>query len=374
MTVVQTAPDPPFGRIRTIRGQHVHWQGRTYTAQWLTAHARRTVRIRARSPDTVDLCDVATGRLLGTARFRPTGLLPQAHLSAHRTAQAETSRKDTAMTADTAQPTPRPDQDEVVGEPDFYLNLADARIVATEALLEAGENIADTIEARAMSCIYGDAGLGKTFSVLAALKEISAERVLLLQFRSRPTPRDIRQELFTELRLEGEPPSHPSEFDRLLKRTLARKPYVLVCDEAQQFSRECFEFVRHLWDTGKGKTRPAVLFVGGEEAYKTLYSEPALASRIYIWQEFAPMEADEVQRNIPLFHPVWAGASPELIDYVYEEGAGGTFRVWSKITYHILEGMKRRGLTEVDETIARWAIRRALPHRRRARRPQQDAG
>ncbi|MFE5398663.1 AAA family ATPase [Streptomyces sp. NPDC056568] len=266
------------------------------------------------------------------------------------------------------------DTNEVVGEPDFYLNLADARIVATEALLEASENIADTIDARAMSCIYGDAGLGKTFSVLAALKEVSAERVLLLQFRSRPTPRDIRQELFNELHLEGEPPSHPSEFDRLLKRTLARKPYVLVCDEAQQFSRECFEFVRHLWDTGKGKNRPAVLFVGGEEAYKTLYSEPALASRIYIWQEFAPMEADEVQKNIPLFHPVWANATPELIDYVYEEGAGGTFRVWSKITYHVIEGMKRRGLEEVDESIARWALRRALPHRRKSRRPQQDAG
>lgn len=269
--------------------------------------------------------------------------------------------------------TPAADE-ETVGEPDFYLNLADARIVATEALLEASENIADTIEARAMSCIYGDAGLGKTFSVLAALKEVAADRVLLLQFRSRPTPRDIRQELFNELHLEGEPPSHPSEFDRLLKRTLARKPYVLVCDEAQQFSRECFEFVRHLWDTGKGKNRPAVLFVGGEEAYKTLYSEPALASRVYIWQEFAPMEVDEVQRTIPLFHPLWADADPALIEYVFDEGAGGTFRMWSKITYHILEGMKRRGLDKVDETIARWAIRRALPHRRTTRRPERDAG
>ncbi|MET8790455.1 AAA family ATPase [Streptomyces pseudogriseolus] len=370
MTTALTTPDPPPGRsTRIIRGHEVRWRGRPYTAAWMTAHAQCTVRIHPRDPDSVDVYDAATGQPLGTAHAWPP------HLAPDHTHTARTSSKDTDVTdTDTTQTAPRPDQDEVVGEPDFYLNLADARIVATEALLEASENIADTIEARAMSCIYGDAGLGKTFSVLAALKEISAERVLLLQFRSRPTPRDIRQELFTELRLEGEPPSHPSEFDRLLKRTLARKPYVLVCDEAQQFSRECFEFVRHLWDTGKGKNRPAVLFVGGEEAYKTLYSEPALASRIYIWQEFAPMEADEVQRNIPLFHPVWASASPELIDYVYEEGAGGTFRVWSKITYHVLEGMKRRGLEQVDESIARWAIRRALPHRRRSRRPQQDAG
>ncbi|MCX5000767.1 ATP-binding protein [Streptomyces longwoodensis] len=368
MTTPRTAPDPPQAPTPPAAKRSAG-EATSCTAAWETTRPRCTVRIRSEDAGTVDLDDHDTGRPPGAAHAQP------AHPASESTHTAPTTLKDTPVTGtDTTQTTPRPDQDDVVGEPDFYLNLADARIVATEALLEASENIADTIEARAMSCIYGDAGLGKTFSVLAALKEISAERVLLLQFRSRPTPRDIRQELFTELRLEGEPPSHPSEFDRLLKRTLARKPYVLVCDEAQQFSRECFEFVRHLWDTGQGKNRPAVLFVGGEEAYKTLYSEPSLASRIYIWQEFAPMEAGEVQRNIPLFHPVWANASPELIDYVYEEGAGGTFRVWSKITYHVLEGMKRRGLEQVDESIARWAIRRALPHRRRSRRPQQDAG
>ncbi|WP_231977113.1 ATP-binding protein [Streptomyces sp. 2323.1] len=340
----------------------------------MTAHANRTVRIGPCGRDTVEVCDASTGQLLGTADAQqPLHPSPSAQPQPQTPDHAPQPEKDTNMT-DTTAASPNPEDEETVGEPDFYLNLADARIVATEALLEASENIADTIEARAMSCIYGDAGLGKTFSVLAALKEVAADRVLLLQFRSRPTPRDIRQELFNELHLEGEPPSHPSEFDRLLKRTLTRKSYVLVCDEAQQFSRECFEFVRHLWDTGKGKNRPAVLFVGGEEAYKTLFSEPALASRIYIWQEFAPMEADEVQRTIPHFHPVWANADPALIDYVYDEGAGGTFRMWSKLTYHILEGMKRRGLTEVDETVARWAIRRALPHRRKTRRPDQDAG
>ncbi|MDO0917828.1 ATP-binding protein [Streptomyces sp. DT2A-34] len=253
--------------------------------------------------------------------------------------------------------------DDSCQEPDFYLDLPDARIVATEALLEAGENIADTIDARAMSCIYGDAGLGKTFSVRAALKEVAPDLVLLLQFRARPTPRDIRMELFDVLHLEGKPPAHPSEFDRLLKRALARRPYILVCDEAQQFSRECFEFVRHLYDTGKGKSRPAVLFVGGEECYKTLYNEPALASRIYIWQEFTPMEPAEVAKNIPLFHPVWANVSPELINFIDLEAGGGTFRMWSKVTHHVLEGMKRRGLSEVDETLARWAIRRSRPAR-----------
>lgn len=368
-----TLPPAPAGTAsrdtRTIQYCGLRWRGRTYTAAWMASRLHQRVCVRPSSHDTLDVLDPATGQVLGIAH----PLTADRPDNAPSDSQPPPHAKETQM-IDTA-PTPAAvGEDETIGEPDFYLNLADAQIVATEALLEAHENIADTIDARAMSCIYGDAGLGKTFSVLAALKEIAADRVLLLQFRSRPTPRDIRQELFNELHLEGEPPSHPSEFDQLLKRTLARKPYVLVCDEAQQFSRECFEFVRHLWDTGKGKNRPAVLFVGGEEAYKTLYSEPALASRIYIWQEFAPMEVSEVQRTIPLFHPLWADADPELIEFVYDQGAGGTFRMWSKITYHILEGMKRRGLEKADETIARWAIRRALPRRPRPRRSDREAG
>lgn len=344
---------PPRAQRTVHPHGHIQWQGRTYHAAFTLDRIGERVTVEAGTgTDRITLHDPATGQHLGTAHATPTS--PATPTPTHSTA----TQGAATMT------TPTPTAAEITGQdPDFYLDLPDARIVATEALLEAGENIADTIDARAMSCIYGDAGLGKTFSVHAALKEVAPDLVLLLQFRARPTPRDIRMELFDVLHLEGKPPAHPSEFDRLLKRSLARRPYILVCDEAQQFSRECFEFVRHLYDTGKGKSRPAVLFVGGEECYKTLYNEPALASRIYIWQEFTPMEPAEVAKNIPLFHPVWANASPELIDYIDQEAGGGTFRMWSKVTHHVLEGMKRRGLSEVDETLARWAIRRSRPAR-----------
>ncbi|WP_330315630.1 ATP-binding protein [Streptomyces platensis] len=358
-----TAETPPSTRTRLIHPHGIHWRGQPHTAPWLApwAGTRALVRPRPAPLGGIDVFHAQNGQHLGLAL--PT--LQPADL--HGQTSREVTNQGPNVTDTLAPAAESPGE-----EPDFYLNLADARIVATEALLEAGENIADTIDAHAMSCIYGDAGLGKTFSVLAALKEVAADLVLFLQFRSRPTPRDIRMELFTLLNLEGKPPSHPSEFDHLLKRSLARRPYVLAFDEAQQFSRECFEFVRHLWDTGKGKNRPAVLFIGGEECYKTLYNEPALASRIYIWQEFTPMEPEEVLKNIPHFHPLWANASPELISYIDQEAGGGTFRMWSKITHHILEGMKRRGLTEVDENIARWAIRRVRPPRQRHRREDDN--
>jgi hypothetical protein len=42
--------------------------------------------------------------------------------------------------------------------------------VATEALLTTRDNLADVVEARAMMCVHGDAGLGKTLSVNASLR------------------------------------------------------------------------------------------------------------------------------------------------------------------------------------------------------------
>ncbi|MFJ5901274.1 hypothetical protein ACIQFZ_39135 [Streptomyces sp. NPDC093064] len=41
-----------------------------------------------------------------------------------------------------------------------YVDLPDASVVTTRALLAARENITDTVAARAMMCIHGGAGFG----------------------------------------------------------------------------------------------------------------------------------------------------------------------------------------------------------------------
>ncbi|MFI8106834.1 AAA family ATPase [Streptomyces sp. NPDC086023] len=126
-------------------------------------------------------------------------------------------------------------------ETDHYTQLADAAVVTTRALLAARENIADTIEARAMMCLHGPAGVGKTLAVNVCLRELErtrGEEVCRIAFRARPTARAVRHELFTALGLPGEPPRHPSEFDRLLLDSLAAQPRTLVVDEAQWLNRE----------------------------------------------------------------------------------------------------------------------------------------
>lgn len=115
-----------------------------------------------------------------------------------------------------------------------YVDLPDASVVTTRALLTARENISDTVAARAMMCIHGGAGFGKTLAVNTCLRALEpGEDVRKITFRARPTARAVRYELFTALDLAGEPPRHPSEFDRLLKTALAERPRTFLVDEAQ---------------------------------------------------------------------------------------------------------------------------------------------
>ncbi|GFN09939.1 hypothetical protein Smic_84950 [Streptomyces microflavus] len=94
----------------------------------------------------------------------------------------------------------------------------------------------------------------------------------------------MRYELFTALDLPGEPPRHPSEFDRLLKTALAERSRTFLVDEAQWLNGEAFEYFRYLWD--EPSTQLAIIFVGGEGCHTVLRREPMLSSRIFIWQHF----------------------------------------------------------------------------------------
>ncbi|MGW4935140.1 AAA family ATPase [Streptomyces sp. NPDC004166] len=244
--------------------------------------------------------------------------------------------------------------------PQHFLDTPDTALVATDLLLEAQDTIRDTIEARAIAVIYGDAGLGKTFAARAALQETAPELLLSLEFtRSRPGPGDLREALFHQMGLPGPMPKTPSPMYRLLRTHLPRRPYVIVCDEAQQYRRQCFEFIRNLWDNcRKEDNRPAVLFIGGREAYDTLQSDPALASRIHIRQEALAMSEEETLKTIPCYHPVWREADPQLLKYIDKAHAAGVFRRWSNITQHVLTALQRLDKQHADQEAADWALAR----------------
>ncbi|GAA3604147.1 hypothetical protein GCM10022419_105920 [Nonomuraea rosea] len=243
---------------------------------------------------------------------------------------------------------------------DHYLNLPDAQVVATDALLTTRSNLSEVIDAKAMMCVHGDAGLGKTFSVNASLRHLAPDQSHRIQFRERPTPRYIRHKLFETLKISGRMPSRPAEFDKLLRNVLAEEFRVFVCDEAQWLSTECFEYWRHLWDDGG--TDLALVFVGGDKCYEVLDSQPMLASRMYVWQEYRQLTEQQVREVIPAWHPLWAAADPADIDFVYRHAARGNFRIWAKITHQLLRMLPRLGQEHVDRTVIRRVFARLGGH------------
>lgn len=217
------------------------------------------------------------------------------------------------------------------GDPEHYLALPGATIVDTDALKTTHDQLRDVIRARAMACIHGDAGLGKTLSATASLRALAPDNTVRIQFHQFPKPIHIRTELFQALRLSGVPPTDVVQFDALLCSRLSERFRVLVCDEAQMLSRTCFEYLRR---------------------------EPMLESRIYTWQEYRAMDAEQVLETIPRFHPLWAEADPSLIEFADEHAAHGNFRAWASLTRHCLDGMARLGSSAVDENLLRWVFSR----------------
>jgi DNA transposition AAA+ family ATPase len=232
-----------------------------------------------------------------------------------------------------------------------FLNLTGARVIATEQLLDTRDLVTDLIEVGAMGAVYGPAGTGKTFAVAQALADRPSGSWVRTTFRSRPTTRFVRHELYTALGVGVDPPTSPVETDRLMKRALGECFRLVVIDEAQWLNRECFEYFRHLHDDPQ--TTFALLFVGGAGCYEVLHREPMLDSRLYAHVRFAPLTPKQVLQVIPVYHRIYSGVDPSLITLVNERCARGNFRTWAKFTQHALRIMERDGRSSLDEEVAR---------------------
>ena len=157
---------------------------------------------------------------------------------------------------------------------DHFLELPDAAVIATDQLLDTKELVAELLEVKAMGAIYGPAGTGKTFAVERALTDHAQRNVVMSTFRSRPTTRYVRHELYRILGLGIAPPASPVETDLLLKQALGERRWLLVIDEAQWLNRECLEYLRYLHDDRA--TTFAMLLVGGAGCYEVIRREPML--------------------------------------------------------------------------------------------------
>ncbi|MFJ8932123.1 AAA family ATPase [Streptomyces sp. NPDC102364] len=235
---------------------------------------------------------------------------------------------------------------------EHYLSLAGACRVPTTATLNTQRILEMAITHHAPVCIHGDVGLGKTFAVRVNLEDHDPKSILWLEFPRGAGVRALCDTLFYALEIDGDPPSRPREYDRLLLAALKDRPYLLVCDEAQGLSVNALEYLRTLWD--HPKTQIGIAFIGGENTKQRLNSRPALSSRIVSWQQYQPLTTEEVERTIPEFHPLWEDVSLKDLHWVDQLICHGNFRNWAKVTFHLQQALEAPNAPDqVDRDLVR---------------------
>lgn len=233
--------------------------------------------------------------------------------------------------------------------PRHFLAIEGAAAIETEQVLLAGLAIEDALEARAMACVHGPAGLGKTFAAEHALASSGAE-VAWVAFPNHPTPRQIADGLLVKLSGERVRGSRFRITEALLD-LLDRDPLLIVVDEAQNLNRDCIEYLRHLHDHDRSSF--ALILIGGDGCWEVLSREPMLRSRIYRRVVFRRLSEREILEVIPRYHSLYREADPELILLINEECGKGEFRNWASFTRSAAALVTRRNSKGIDEAIAR---------------------
>ncbi|MGA2929934.1 MAG: ATP-binding protein [Solirubrobacteraceae bacterium] len=233
-----------------------------------------------------------------------------------------------------------------------HLGLQGAAVLATRHLLLTGQAVADVIDSEAMGAIVGPAGLGKTFAIADA-RESRSEPVVALSFEARPTMRLVADRLLHALTGAPGTGTRFAMTAQLLDR-LAERRRLVVIGEAQNLTRDCFEYLRHLHDDPA--TRFALIFDGGDGAWEVLAREPMLRSRIYRRVAFTALSDSDVLALIPAYHPIYTGIDAELLLLINDKAANGRMRSWAAFTHTAAKICGKIATERIDPAIARSTI------------------
>lgn len=233
-----------------------------------------------------------------------------------------------------------------------YLDLPNARLVPTRTVRRTQQQLQSAIKFRAMLCIHGGVGLGKTLTVRTCLRDLAPDTTLFFQFHRHCPLTEIKKAVAAVLDI----PDSTRGLNRRIDDALAERPYILVFDETQGLTTDALEWVRTMWDTIR--PRPTVVFVGAEETRRHLRRRAPLASRVTQWPRFTPLRPAEVVEHMPHYHPVWSKTNEEDLLWLDDAACRGNFRDWAKLTSAIQELLTEQGqpLDAFTRDIAREAL------------------
>ncbi|WP_079002043.1 ATP-binding protein [Streptomyces sp. AS58] len=221
--------------------------------------------------------------------------------------------------------------------PRHYLSLKGAETVPLPWFADLVRGLEQIVSQRAIMCLSGNAGVGKTFALdtVLAVKPRPARRARLgrLVPRPAPTPLSLRSDLADALNLEARP-KDPGTFDAALRDVLAARDHLLVVDEAQRLDSGCFEYLRYLFDDPHA--RLAIVLVVGERGQAVLRRQKMLVSRTGVSLQIPLLTSADVAEVIPRFHPLWHEADRDALERLDARWCRGNFRRWAQATHHAL--------------------------------------
>lgn len=241
---------------------------------------------------------------------------------------------------------------------EHFQELEGARTVPTRNFKLTRRAVRDVARKRAIAAIYGEAGLGKTFSTKEAVDEV--EDVVWHVFPIGTNPKALVLSLL-EL-LTGVPHSGTlSRLEPILLKALRDRSPLIAIDEAQRLNHLCIEYLRHLHDDPQ--SRFALVLVGGNDCWNTLSRYPMVVSRVARRVAFRPLGLDELLEVLPAFHPLYEDNDLEIIRFVDERYARGNFRAWTLFTDTALDLLGSSD-GQLTEELARnvFALIPGLPH------------
>lgn len=219
--------------------------------------------------------------------------------------------------------------------PVHHLNL-DANTIVTPGLIEASSAIRNAVKHRGMAAIHGMPGVGKSFATAATIETLGLDiETREIEARERIGTKGLALAIWRALTGTRASGSLREIDEQLLETVLPGREFLLVIDEAQQLDRDCFEYVRRLWDARqkalalRDETAFAVAFVGGHRCFETLFRHQMLRRRIGWWAHIQPLEAETVLAEIPKLHPLLARADAETLLWINDEYAHGQLGWWA---------------------------------------------
>lgn len=207
--------------------------------------------------------------------------------------------------------------------------IDDLSFVITTQVREMAAICYSLIETKDMGVIYGDPGVGKTFTAKRMVDKWQKRgypKIVYTEVDVGSTPSGIAKKILkvlADLR-----PANAADTARIIENlTQEHELELIILDEAERLNRHSLEMVRSIYD----RTGVPILLIGMTDILRKLRSHKKFYSRIGIAYRFKQLTFNQLTEYIDELYPLFKNTNkqklPDLLKFLYESTRGEFRRI-----------------------------------------------